>query len=148
MRLTVTIDPHVPETRVDVVAPRMTAEVSRLTDAIERTERSSSRLMGFRGEDVIPLSLDAVLRFHTANKLVYAHTREGTWQVRQRMKDLEASLPAQDFIRINQGEIVNLAHVERMDLSLTASIGLRLRDGTRCYVSRRSLRDFRTALNI
>lgn len=67
------------------------------------------------------LEIREILRFFTAKKEVFAQTANGQWQVRARMHELESFLPSNELIRINQGEIVNLSAVKRLDLSASAS---------------------------
>lgn len=149
MKFSLKIEPEAVDTYVNVIAPRLNDEVLRLQTFVESGSGAPQRRMvGINGSAAAPLQLRQICRFYTADKKVYAQTANGNWQVRERMKDLESSLPATEFIRINQGEIVNLSFVERLDLSLSGTIGLRMKDGTRCFVARRSLKAFRTALNL
>lgn len=145
MKFTLTLDPTVTETEVTVRAAHIDEDVLRLQAAAETPQRR--RIIGVRDSDATLLQPGEVTRFFTADKKVYADTAGGTWRVRMRMADLEAALPSRDFIRINQGEIVNLAAVRHLDLSLAGTIGLTLSDGTRCFVARRALREFRAALD-
>ena len=143
------IDPQVEAPQVHVRARALDEQVARLQAFVRTIDQPHpTRLVGVRGAEARVLHLREVMRFFTADKKVFAHTGDGDWQVRARMHELESVLPANEFIRINQGEIVNLAAVKRLDLSTSASIGLSLADGTRCFVSRRSLPAFRRALGI
>lgn len=67
--------------------------------------------------------------------------------VKLRMKELETRLPT-SFIRINQGELINIHWVERFDVSFSTTIGVILKDGTQCFVSRRSLARVKQALGL
>ncbi|MDO5722573.1 MAG: LytTR family DNA-binding domain-containing protein [Actinomycetaceae bacterium] len=143
------IDPDVPRTQVRVRARYVDEDVARLQAFVTGLDQPHlTRVVGTRGEVARVLQLREIMRFFTSEKKVFAQTKDGDWQVRLRMHELQQGLPAQEFIRINQGEIVNLAAVKRLDLSSSASIGLSLVDGTRCFVSRRSLAAFRRCLGI
>ncbi|MDY6050803.1 MAG: LytTR family DNA-binding domain-containing protein [Rothia sp. (in: high G+C Gram-positive bacteria)] len=145
MKFTLTLDPKYKETRLDVTAPELTTEIEELQTYL--AGKTTTPLLAYAQGSAIPLSLSQTLRFFTSDKNVYAHTAKGTWQVKQRMKELEARLP-QSFIRINQGELINIHWVERFDVSLTTTIGVVLKDGTRCFVSRRSLTNVKQALGL
>ncbi|WP_167202661.1 LytTR family DNA-binding domain-containing protein [Actinomyces respiraculi] len=143
MKINIHIDPSVEETRVDVRAPTLDAEVRRIESALTRLGEPQ-RLTGTDGERTVLLDPARILRFFTRDKRVYAHDAAGTWRIQPRLHEVEHLLPSEDFIRINH----NLAHVAFMDLSGTGTIAVQLRDGTRCFVSRRSIPRFKAALGL
>ncbi len=147
MKISIHIEPHLEETQVDVRAAALDEEVRRIESALSHLG-DPQRLTGTDGDRTVLLETTRILRFFTRDKRVYAHDTAGTWRVQQRLHELERLLPSGDFIRINQGEIVNLAHVSFMDLSGAGTIGVQLRDGTRCFVSRRSIPRFKAALGL
>lgn len=146
MKFSLSIDETVPETTVHVTAPELTDEIVRLEQFVT-TGAGPRRIIGSQNSRATLLDPANVLRFYTQDRAVWAHTRGGNWRLKERLKDLDALLPPRDFIRINQGEIVNLSAVKELDFSATSTIGITLVDGTRCFVARRSLANFRTALN-
>ncbi|QPL05614.1 MULTISPECIES: LytTR family DNA-binding domain-containing protein [Actinomyces] len=147
MKINIHIDPSVEETRVDVRAPTLDAEVRRIESALTRLGEPQ-RLTGTDGERTVLLDPARILRLFTRDKRVYAHDAAGTWRIQPRLHEVEHRLQSDSFIRINQGEIINLAHVAFMDLSGTGTIAVQLRDGTRCFVSRRSIPRFKAALGL
>lgn len=94
------------------------------------------------------LEVRSILAFFTKKKAVYAHTSNGDWRIKARMYELEESLPAGDFVRISQSEIVNIAAIKKLDLSFSGTISVQLKDGSRYYVSRRQLPAFKSKLGI
>lgn len=147
MKISINVDPRIEETEVSVRARALDEEVRRIESALTHLG-GPLRLTGTDGQRTVLLEAARVLRFFTRDKRVYAHDASGHWRVQPRLHELESILPSQDFIRINQGEIVNLAHVAFMDLSGAGTIGVQLRDGTRCFVSRRSIPRFKAALGL
>lgn len=144
MQLNIHIDPTVTETRIDVTAAQLNDDVKRIQRLVGDT--APVRLIAYKGSDGVVVNFDQILRFYTKDKNVWVQTTSGHFRVKERMKTLEAMLTELDFVRISQAEIVNIAFVERFDVSGTAAIGLRLKDGTRCFVSRRSLPAFKQKL--
>lgn len=116
-----------------------------LSPAVERPLR---RLIGTGGNDATVLEVRSILAFFTKKKAVFAHTRDGDWRIKARMYELEESLPAGDFVRISQSEIVNIAAIKKLDLSFSGTISVQLKDGSRYYVSRRQLPAFKSKLGI
>ncbi|MDY4041485.1 MAG: LytTR family DNA-binding domain-containing protein [Collinsella sp.] len=149
MRIDIELDPDISETQVVIRARELGREVEAIRRAIETSGAGDlRRVLGVRGSDASPLEVADIQRFHTEGRDVLAQTASGSWRVRQRINELASALDPQEFIQINQGEIVNLRFVRRLDLTLTGTIRLELTDGTSCFVSRRSLRAFKAALGI
>lgn len=150
MDFSLTVDPQASTTRVEVVTPRIDEDVQRLQAFVANLGATPSlrRIVGTRADSAQLLSIGEITRFYTSDKKVFAAARGSEWRVKTTMSELSKMLPAREFIRINQGEIVSLSAVKSLDFSLAGSIGLTMVDGTRCFVSRRCLRDFRAALNL
>lgn len=146
MKLNLTIDPSIAETVVAVRASEIDDEVRAIQDLVLGT--SSQRVIGMRGSEAIVLDMCSILAFFTKDKTVYAHTIRGDWRVKPRLYELEAILPNSDFVRISKSEIVNISAISRLDLSISATICVLLKDGTRYYVSRRQLKAFKTTLGL
>lgn len=136
MKFTLTIDPTVTETIVTVTAREVDAEVQAiqrlasgslsgaLSPALEHPLR---RLIGTGANDATVLEVRSILAFFTKKKAVYAHTSKGDWRIKARMYELEESLPADDFVRISQSEIVNIAAIKKLDLSFSGTISVQLK---------------------
>ena len=156
MKFTLTIDPTVTETIVTVTAREVDAEVQAiqrlasgsLDSSSPAVERPLRRLIGTSGNDATVLEVRSILAFFTRKKAVFAHTSKGDWRIKARMYELEESLPAGDFVRISQSEIVNIAAIKKLDLSFSGTISVQLKDGSRYYVSRRQLPAFKSKLGI
>ena len=156
MKFTLTIDPTVTETIVTVTAREVDAEVQAiqrlasgsLDSSSPAVERPLRRLIGTSGNDATVLEVRSILAFFTKKKAFYAHTSNGDWRIKARMYELEESLPAGDFVRISQSEIVNIAAIKKLDLSFSGTISVQLKDGSRYYVSRRQLPAFKSKLGI
>ena len=156
MKFTLTIDPSVTETIVTVTAREVDAEVQAiqrlasgsLDSSSSAVERPLRRLIGTSGNDATVLEVRSILAFFTKKKATYAHTSKGDWRIKARMYELEESLPAGDFVRISQSEIVNIAAIKKLDLSFSGTISVQLKDGSRYYVSRRQLPAFKSKLGI
>ena len=156
MKFTLTIDPSVTETIVTVTAREVDAEVQAiqrlasgsLDSSSSAVERPLRRLIGTSGNDATVLEVRSILAFFTKKKATSAHTSKGDWRIKARMYELEESLPAGDFVRISQSEIVNIAAIKKLDLSFSGTISVQLKDGSRYYVSRRQLPAFKSKLGI
>ena len=73
---------------------------------------------------------------------------EETYTVRLRLYELEERLDAARFVRISNGEIVNLDRVTAVDLSLSGTIRMTLDGAVYAYVSRRYMKKIKETLNL
>lgn len=101
-----------------------------------------------RGEEVLLLPQGEFLRFYTDGKGVSAQTAEGIFAVRLRLYELEERLDRRRFVRISNGEIINLDRVTAVDLSLSGTIRMTLDGAVQVYVSRRYVKRIKETLNL
>lgn len=146
MKLEINIDPHIKETLVKIFAKSMNKDVAMIQSLLE--PYSVQRIMGVKGEEISLLEPSEIIRFFTSDKKVFAQTIDDEYFVRLRMYDLEERFRSSTFIRISQGELINLDYVKRLDLSYRGTIAVEFNTGDVSYVSRRSLKDFKKALGI
>ena len=68
---------------------------------------------------------------------MYAEAEGGTYLLRLRLYEAEQRLASRSFVRISNGEIINLKRIRGFDLSFVGTICVTLSNGTVTYVSRR-----------
>ena len=118
MKLEINIDPNIKETIIKIFAESMNDDVALVQSILGSS--SINRIVGLKDE----------------------------YLVRLRMYDLEERFRSTTFIRISQGELINLDYVKGLDLSYKGTIALEFITGDVSYVSRRSLKNFKEALGI
>lgn len=101
-----------------------------------------------RGEEKLLLPQGEFLRFYADGKGVAAQTAEETYAVRLRLYELEEQLDKSRFVRISNGEIVNLDRVTAVDLSLSGTICMTLDGTVKAYVSRRYMKKIKETLHL
>ena len=69
-------------------------------------------------------------------------------ELRRKKRELEEQLDRGKFVRISNGEIINLDKVTAVDLSLTGTIRMTLTGGVTVYVSRRYVKKIREVLGL
>lgn len=141
MKCRVILDPH-GEEEVIIRARERTP----LVDALEQLAEER-RLVGYREGEGTFLSVAEVCCFTVEDGKVFALTEKGKWQVRQRIYQLEESLPS-DFVKINQSTLANLRQIERFDTSVAGTLKVKFRNGSVDYVSRRNLRTVKERLGL
>jgi len=146
MQIEVKIDTSRTETKVIIVANKMTDEISELVRKI--SEHTPSVLAGFRDGNVSILDHEKVIRFYATSQKVYAVTEGGEYTVRLRLYELEQRLATSEFVRISNSEIINLKEVKGFDLSFSGTICVKFRNGSVSYVSRRYVAKIKQVLGI
>ncbi len=92
-------------------------------------------------------SLSEVLFFETEGDVVYAHTRNDSYKIKQRLYELEELLP-KSFVRASKSSIVNTARIHSVRKNLTASSLVEFpRTSKRIYVSRRYYPELKARLD-
>lgn len=130
-----------------IEAAALTQEVEDLAARLRLSEEGA--LLGWAGETAVPLKLGEVLRFYGADKAVFAQTAAGEFRLRQRLYELAERLDGHTFVRISNSEIVNLRQVTALDLTLAGTIKMTLAGGAAvCWVSRRNVKNIKTALGL
>ena len=66
-------------------------------------------------------------------------TYDGRYTMQSKLYELETDLGDVDFVRISRSELINIRKIKSLDLSLTGTIKLVLKNGYETYVSRRNV---------
>lgn len=146
MKIEIKLDENQEETKVLIIAAKMTDEVRNILEKL--SEEKASVLAGFRDELLEILNPEDIYRIYAANQKVFAVTSNGEYLLRARLYELESRLLRYDFIRISNSEIINLKKIQNFDLSYTGTIGVKLTDGTTTYASRRYINKIKETLGI
>lgn len=146
MRVDIRLEPGCTEPRLVLITGAVTPELDTLIRSL-RTGRPNM-LVGFRDGAAELIQPERILRVYAANQRVYCVADTGEYTLRLRLYEAEERLDKQAFLRISHSEIVNLRQVRRFDLSLTGTVCVVLRDGSRAYASRRYVSKIKDALGI
>ena len=138
MKIEINLDPYIKETLVKIYARELNDEIESIQHFLHQTPHR--RLVGYKGDQMIMLDLDQIIRFMTVEKKVMVETIEGDYTVHLRLYELEDRLQSASFIRISQSELVNLDYIKRLDLSFKGTIGIEFKNKKTSYVSRRHIK--------
>lgn len=146
MNVEVKIDEKCLEPRIIVVTNRVTDEVNEI---VKRLSGGWSQVIaGFKDGQVSVLEPGQIYRVFASCGKVYAETKSDIYSIKQRLYEAEERLCSQSFVRISNGEIINLKKVKGFDLSLAGTIRVSLLNGTSTYVSRRYVSKIKQLLGI
>lgn len=138
MQVKAVIDKAYTETEVHVCSHFMTSSVENLVQDISKMVNANIVGTDERGEKVV-LILKDVVRFYAENQRVFAQDEKGIYSIAQKLYELEEQLMNERFMRISKSEIINLSKIKRLDMSITGTIKVIMRDGTETYTSRRNV---------
>ncbi|NUO81023.1 response regulator transcription factor [candidate division KSB1 bacterium] len=98
------------------------------------------RLQVRAGDRIRLLDYNEILFFRAVDKYVEVHTHNDTHLLDQSLNQLEAELPAEQFVRIHRAVLVNMKHVLEIVRGLGGNYRVRMRDkkATELPVSRAS----------
>ncbi len=134
MEVRIIMDPKAETPYIELHTARVTPEITAL---VNQLSEGASRLLGFKGEEVIPLNLSELIRVYTEEGRVMAETDYGILTLRYRLYEIENMLNGPSFLKISNSEIINFAKVRSMNMGISGTITVTLSSGTKTFVSRR-----------
>ena len=146
MKIEVKLDENCRETRVIIVAAKMTEEITALMHRL--SEEAPQGIVGFDGDDVLFLEPTDIVRIYAAVGKVFAVTQKKEYVLRLRLYEAEERLGGKGFVRISNSEIINIRKAKKFDLSTAGTICVSLSNGDVSFVSRRYVTKIKKTLGI
>ncbi len=146
MKIEIKIDEDCTETKIIVVTSKVTEEVNEIVKRL--SSEQPQMIAGFKDEQATMLEPNQIYRVYASEGKVYAEAENGTHLLRLRLYEAEQRLAKCSFVRISNGEIINLKKVKGFDLSLVGTICVSLSNETVTYVSRRYVAKIKQLLGL
>lgn len=146
MQVEVRLDPQQAEPKVIILTASMSDEVTALVNQL--TAAAPQPLTGTKDEKLILLEEKEIIRIYSQEGKVFATTAKGDFALKQRLYEMEERLDKRSFVRISNGEIINLRKAKGFDLKLTGTICVSLEGGVVTYVSRRYVAKIKQVLGV
>ncbi|MBO6159197.1 MAG: LytTR family transcriptional regulator DNA-binding domain-containing protein [Firmicutes bacterium] len=80
-----------------------------------------------------------ITAFYSEGQRVIALGEKERYMISNKLYELEESLTKTHFIRISKSEIVNIRKIRSLDMSLSGTIRILMKNGHEAYVSRRNV---------
>ena len=146
MKIEIKLDENCAEPKIIVVTDKINEEIN---DILRKLSAEQPQILaGFKDEKVTALDLNQIFRIYASGGKVYAETDSDTYTLRLRLYETEQRLANHSFVRISNGEIINLKKVKGFDLSFIGTICVSLSNDTVSYVSRRYVSKIKQLLGI
>lgn len=146
MQVEIKIDSSYVDPKAIILTASITDDVSNLVKKL--SEDVSQIISGYKDDKIEILEQTDLIRIYANSGKVFADTNKGKYVLRLRLYELEKRLPADQFIRISNSEIIHLKKVSHFDLSFTGTICVKLSNGITTYVSRRYVSKLKKILGI
>lgn len=146
MKIEVKIDDSCTETKVIIVADKMTDEVSAIVQRLSGETRQG--LIGYENDVATLLEPSDIVRIYAAVGKVFAVTDKKEYILRLRLYEANEKLSGKSFVRISNSEIINIKKTKKFDLSTAGTICVSLSNGDVCFVSRRYVTKIKNTLGI
>ena len=132
------IDSKYKEIEIHVCNNEATGEVSDIVHELH--ELYDKRIAGTdaRGNRCMLNSGEIVSAYAEGQKVMILGT-DGTYTVQKKLYELEEELGERNFVRMSKSEIVNIKKIQNLDMSVTGTIKICMKNGYETLVSRRNV---------
>ena len=114
-----------------------TKEVGKIVEALQQLTDEVELIIGRKGNEISLISINEIIYFYSNEQSNYCKTEKGDFQIKQKLYQLEETLPKNQFIRISNSTIINIKYVECFDVSVIGNILVKFKNGDTEHVSKR-----------
>ena len=146
MKIKIEIDKSIAEDEIIIRTREMTEEILELENLLTSFLKKKLEIKFFKDDTEYFLKFEDILFFQTEVNLVYGHTRDDAYLVKNKLYELEEILPIY-FIRISKSTIVNLKEISSLKRNLGSVSTITFYDSHKInYVSRHYYKIFKEKL--
>ena len=146
MQVKVDIDPKYTTEKLEITAPCMTEEISRIVSLCNKS--SSSSLAAKKDDKIVLVAIDDIYRIYAEGRLVIAKTNSCDYRLSMRLYEVEEQLTNTTFVRISKSELVNLQKVDYFETSFSGTLRVVFKNGDASFVSRRQVKSIKERLGV
>ena len=142
----IVIDENQIEPKIIIKTSKLTTEVENIMNII--SQQNPSLISGIKDDKLEIIDENAIIAVFAQDGKVYADTKNGIYELKLRLYELENILDKTRFVRISKSEIINLKAVKNFDLSFTGTISVEMKNSKISYVSRRFVSKIKKILGV
>lgn len=145
MKVRVDISPEYKEPYAVIHTDAVTEEIQRMVDAFGASETPITALQN--EEDIIILRPADIymVRVESGDTIIYGE--KNTYRSRKRLYELASQL-GKGFMQISKTTLINLSYMDHIEPGFSGTLLLKLKNGSKDYVSRTYLREFKKYLGL
>ena len=145
MKVKIQVDPAIADEYVEFHVRKITDDVSRFAEIIEKSD------IVLTGKDqfdrIVIINPDEIIAIHAEKKWCRIFTETADYSCRKRLYELE-DLLGPDFMRISKSIVVNIRKIQSVEAVFNGMMLLHMKNGTKEYVSRTYLPNLKSFLGI
>ena len=145
MQIKPEIDPKYQEIELHVCKDKPDEEVTQVLSELRAWFEDSLKAVDERGNQLL-LPLNSVYAFFAEGQRVFALDEKQKYVISKKLYELEEAYGEDAFVRISKSELVNIKKIKSLDLSLTGTIRVIMKNGYETYSSRRNVAKIRERL--
>ncbi|MBN8233816.1 LytTR family transcriptional regulator [Halobacillus kuroshimensis] len=146
MKVSIDVDENHPETSITIHCSQVDDTVKEILDFLH--ERKQDFVVGKNGESQHILKPEHIQFFRSEDEAVFAYTRDASFKVKDKLYELERSLPSQRFVRISKSVLANLYEMSRFEPSFNGTLCVYFKSGEKEYASRHYVGNIKEMLNM
>ena len=125
MKVEISIDKKYSNPKVVIYCDEYTSDIQNVYEKI--LSSTTKKILAIKDDKTYLLDFDEIVRAYSLDKKVFVSTMKDTYEIRERIYELEEKLSLEKFIRISRSEIINLDYIEKLDLSFIGTISVELK---------------------
>ena len=145
MKVSVDISPEHIEPYAVIYTDKMTDEIQRIIDAFGTSDTPITALQN--EEDLVILQPKEIymVRVENGDTVIYSECQK--YRSRKRLYELGQQLGKQ-FMQISKSTLINLSYMDSIEQGFSGTLLLKLKNGSKDYVSRTYLPEFKKYLGL
>lgn len=132
------IDAQFKEPELHVCNHEVNAQVNEIVRDLHEMYDRGIAAADTRGNRLI-LSPREIVSVYAEGQKVMIRGEKELYTVQKKLYELESELGDRHFVRISKSELINIGKIKRMDLSITGTIKLVMKNNYETFVSRRNV---------
>lgn len=145
MKVKIVIEPDLVEDYTEIHVREITEEINRLSEFIQNKEQVITGTD--ENERIVVIDEADIVSIHAEKKWCHIYTDTENYSCRKRLYEIENML-SKDYMRISKSIIVNLRKIESVEAVFNGMLLLRMKNGSKEYVSRTYLPKMKEYLGI
>ena len=133
---------ELPETEVIIRGDVTSEEVVSLLQLLKK--RNSGKLILYKEEEQYIMDADEIVYVEVSDNKVYAYTKQGTYEAKQKLYEIKELLGGRSFAQINKSVIVNINCVKSIQAEFSGNYRLKLKNRKESLtISRKYFKEFK-----
>lgn len=145
MKVNIVVEPDLEEEYTDIHVREITDEITRMTEFIQSKDQVITGTDEY--ERIVVIDEADIVSLHAEKKWCRIYTDIANYSCRKRLYEIENML-GKDYMRISKSIIVNLRKIESVEAVFNGMLLLRMKNGSKEYVSRTYLPKMKEYLGI